>query len=280
MVFIELDIENSVEQSDNLIAEMIADTECFKILWDTGLKVSNNYYDQSEKLATIMKNQMIKVEKELFKKWNLDGGIYINDADFGSGFVTSILYPTLIKNYTEAKDMLEVNNDEVLDNSKSEIVNYFYEKLDEYAKEYEIEDGLIGSVKKDVADMVSKYFDSAIDLVLNDNVKNKLLNLSNSWEKAYEKLDYEKMNNISKKIMNLLQKNNCLYRDEDLEKSLEEIITKNQFIQNKLSKGEEGKLNDIEEIVILRYLNSENLEEDNDKNRFVDFIEKLENRAK
>lgn len=176
--------------------------------------------------------------------------------------------------------MLEVNNDEVLDNSKSEIVNYFYEKLDEYAKEYEIEDGLIGSVKKDVADMVSKYFDSAIDLVLNDNVKNKLLNLSNSWEKAYEKLDYEKMNNISKKIMNLLQKNNCLYRDEDLEKSLEEIITKNQFIQNKLSKGEEGKLNDIEEMVILRYLNSENLEEDNDKNRFVDFIEKLENRAK
>lgn len=221
-----------------------------------------------------------KAEDELFKKWNLEGGIYVDDED--SALAVEVIYPTLTDKYFHAKNMSEINNDKVLNNSKNEIVKYFNQELDEYAKSYNIEKDLIENVKKDVPNIVGEHFDNVVDKLFNDKTRNKLSILCNEWEKAYEKLDYESMDKTVKKIISHFQKPGTVYRDSKLENKLEEIVTKNQFIQNKLAKGEDGRLNEIEEKVIMKDINPKREKEDsrNSRNDIEKFFKELEQKLK
>ena len=257
MIFIELSMLDKINQIENLDErnewlEMKADTECFGILNETKGKISNNYFWQDSYVFQVMKKELGKAEEKLLKKWDLENGIYVDDEDSG---IASVLDDTLTDKFSVAKSMAEINNEVVLSNSKSKIVNYFNQQLEKSAENYGIEKYLIENVKKDVPTIVGEHFDKIAENLFNDKTRDKLASLCNDWEKSYEKLDYEKMNEIAQKILSNFQKPGTVYRDENLKTKLEEVITKNQFIQNKLTRGEDGKLTKIEDRVIMRYLN-------------------------
>lgn len=269
MIFIELSILDKINQIENLDErnewlEMKADTECFGILNETKGKISNNYFWQDSYIFQTIKRELGKAEEQLLKKWNLKNGIYVNDENSN---ISSVLDDTLTDKYSKAKSMDEINS-EVLSNSKAEIMKYFNQELDKCADKYKIEKDLIENVKRDVPTIVGEQFDKIVENLFNDKTRDKLANLCDGWEKAYEKLDYEKMNKIAQKILSNFQKPGTIYRDENLETKIEEVVTKNQFIQNKLTKGEDGKLTEIEDKVIMRYLNI-----GKDKNEEIDINE-------
>lgn len=202
MIFIELDVEtriNQIEDIDtrNSLMELKASTEALSVLLNTTKYISNNYFEQNQYVCQIMEKELGKAEDELFKKWNLEGGIYVDDED--SALAGDVIYLTLTDKYFHAKNMSEINNDKVLNNSKNEIVKYFNQELDKYAKSYNIEKDLIENVKKDVPNIVGEHFDNVVDKLFNDKTRNKLSILCNEWEKAYEKLDYESMDQTAKK---------------------------------------------------------------------------------
>lgn len=259
MNVIELDIETKINQEDldtrDFLMELKASTETFSILFNTTKYISNNYFGQDQYVCQILEKELGKAEDELFKKWNLDGGIYVNDED--SALAADVIYPTLTDKFYYAKNMSEINNEEILSHCKNEIIKYFNNELDKYAENYNIEKDLIENVKKDVPDIVEKHVDKVVDELFNDKTRDKLANLCNNWEKTYKDLNYEKMNEIAEKILSYFKKPGTVYRDNELEKKLEEVVTKNKFIQNKLTRGEEGKLNDIEEKVIMKDLEPE-----------------------
>jgi len=249
-----LDKINQIENIDerNEWLEMKADTECFGILNETKGKVLDNYFWQDSYVFQVIKRELGKAEEQLLKKWNLENGIYVDDEDSN---IASILENTLTEKYAKAKSMDEINNEAVLINSKAEIVKYFNQELDKCADKYKMEESLIKKVKQDVPIIIGEYFDKITEKLFNNTTRDKLSNLCNKWEKAYEELDFEKMNEVAQKILSNFQNPGTVYRDEKLETKLEEVVTKNQFIQNKLTRGEDGRLTAVEARAIRRYLN-------------------------
>lgn len=256
----ELDIETKINQvedlgTSDLLMELKASVENLSVLNKTTKYVVNNYFGQDQYVCQILEKELGKAEDELFKKWNLDDGIYVDDED--SALAADVIYPTLTDKFYYAKSMSEINNEETLGHCKNEIINYFNKELDKYAKNYNIEKDLIENVKKDVPDIVEKHVDKVVDKLFNDKTRDRLAKLCDNWEKAYKDLNYEKMDEISEKILSHFKKPGTVYRDNELEKKLEEVVTKNKFIQNKLARGEEGKLSEIEEKVIMKDIESE-----------------------
>ena len=256
----ELDIETQVNQVEDvdtrdLLMELKASVENLSVLNNTTKYISNNYYGQDQYVCQILEKELGKAEDELFEKWNLDGGIYVDDED--SALAADVIYPTLTDKFYYAKSMSEINNEEILDHCKNEIIKYFNKELEKYAENYNIEKDLIENVKKDVPDIVEKHVDTVVKKLFNDKTRDKLANLCNNWENAYKDLNYEKMDEMAEKILSHFKKPGTVYRDNELEKKLEEVVTKNKFIQNKLARGENGKLNEIEEKVIMKDIEPE-----------------------
>lgn len=286
MIIIELGLQEITNKHEcpneiNGLLKFKADTECFNILNNTKWKIAHNYFGQQEYVFQTLMEELGKVEENLFEKWNLQDGIFVNDFDSGLG---EIIMDTLTNKFANAKSMSEVNNETVLNSSKLEITNFFNQELEQYAREQGIEEEHIQKVKQDVPKIVEKYFDRVVDKMFNNKTRDELEDLCNKWEKAYERFSYKDMNEISQEILGKMQKDGELYRDKELELKLEEVVTKNQFIQNKILRGEEGILTKIENDVIMKYVDKEKYNDkpkiQNEKNDIVEFSKEIQRRLK
>lgn len=223
-----------------------------------------NYYNQEVYVAKAFTKEMEKAEQELLKKCGLENVEYVGNEDNGILSVTSVIIDNLTNKFDNASNMSEINNDEVLNNCKNAIVDYFNNKLDEYAKEYKIDNELLANVKDDIPHIVSKHFDKTANKLFNDNVRDELNNLCNELENAYNIENFTEMTEITEKISKYLSKDTTIYRDEELFKKLKTNMAKSKMIQSKLRNGQEGSLSEFEESLITKFNNeqTENINKD------------------
>lgn len=216
-------------------------------------KISLNYYNQSIYVAKAFTNQMEKAEDEIFKKWGLEGRIDVGYQDNEKLSVTSVIVDNLVKQYAKANNMSEINNDNILNNCKDKIVDFFYTELDKYAENYNLGSKLLQNIKNDVTFTVNRHFDKIANKLFNDNIRDELDNLCNELEKSYNKRDFTKMAQITKEISKYFSKNGTIYRDRELFDRLSIGMAKSKMVQNKLENGKEGTLNEMEEELIVKF---------------------------
>lgn len=262
--FFEL-LDNKEEPDD--IKALVTANEFSNIMMKD--KISKNYNWQDEYVLIKFDKAMSRAEKELFKKWNLDDGIYIEDE------VGTVILDELVRKYSVALNMAEVKNKEVLDNCMNKVIELFNKKLDGYAKEYKLDNELIEDVKKDVPNIVSKYFLNAVNRLFNDNkTRNKLSKLCDELENAYKESDFEQMENITNEISKEFPSDKILYRDKELYYRLSLDVCLSTYISNRIKNGCSGELTDIEKEIIWRfsYIDKEKDLSDEFKERMQKFV--------
>ncbi len=239
-------------KTENLIQELQNSIDYIKSDSLSKDEIILNYYNQKLAVSQLFTDAMIKVEKQLFKTWDLDGAINVDYIDNEHESVISVIKKNLTSKFENANSMSEVNNESILNKCKNEIIKYFYTELDEYAKEYDLSDKLLENIKNDVPNLVDKNFDSVVDKIFNDNVKDKLNDLCDQLEDLYNKEEFSKMNKVANKISKYMSEKTTIYKDSNLFERLRISISKVQAIQDKLRNGESGKLSESEENMIVK----------------------------
>ena len=218
--------------------------------------VIQNYYNNYWYVASSFCEEMFKMEDDLFKKWNLKDGLYMifeEEGDYENRSILPIIKENLADKLYNAKYMSEINNEQVLNNCKAEIIKQYNTELDDYAKKYKLDDELIENVKKDMPNFVNEYFDKVAEKILGNNVRDKLESLCDELEIAYNKENLTELKNLTNEIQEYLSKDTTIYRDEDLFKRLRVDLTKCRMAQMNLEKGRPGKLSELEEEMILKF---------------------------
>ena len=203
---------------------------------------------------------MFKMEDELFRKNNLKDGLYTifkNEGDHENRTILPVIKKNLADKFYVAKNMSDVNNNETLDNCKQAIIKQYNKEIDQYSKLYNINTEQVNNLKSDLPGLVDKYFDKISDKLLSNKVRDKLENYCERLEKTYNNGDFEKMTQITDKLLEYLSKKSTVYRDEDLFKRLRTDITKSQMVQNNMKEGRREKLSDIEEELLSKFDNEQ-----------------------
>lgn len=203
-------------------------------------KITDNYgVKQDEYILCKFEDNMAKVERDLFKKWNLKDGIYMDDEDSELG---TIILKELVYKYDEVSSMSEIKDTGMLDNCMDKIVQLYNEKLDNYAKEHKLDSELLKKIKNDVPELVSKHFNQTVNKLFNDKIKNKLEKLCDRMEEAYSKSDFDKMEEMRNEISTKYSKIESLYKDDGLYYRLSLNLTRSTYISNKIKAGREWRI--------------------------------------
>jgi len=218
-----------------------------------GDMITLNYYSQQSYVAQAFIDEMVNVENELYNKWNLVGNVDIDYDDNEKISVISILNENLINKFNIAKNMEEINNKNIMNNCKNEIIKYFDEKLDEYAKEYKISDDTLQNLKKDAENMLEKGLNKVIGKIFNNDLRNELKKLYNNLEDSYNKENFINMFDIAKQIAQNMSNKTTIYRDKKLFDCLRIEMEKVQMVRNKLKEGKSGTLSEMEENIIVHF---------------------------
>ena len=210
-----------------------------------GIKqVQGRYFDKSVYIIDEIEKEIDKVENEIVKKWNLEKNLYVTDTD---NDISAFLYNKISDKLFYAVDIIELAEGKFSDELKSGIVKYFNKELDTYNKEYDLDN--IKEIKEYAEKLLTEGYDKISQKLFNNNVRDNLEKLCNQWDKAYDKQDYDKANEISKKIVKFCNRP-IIYKDDILEVRIERILAKNELAQNKIKLGQDGKLSELEEKVL------------------------------
>lgn len=210
-----------------------------------GIKqVQGRYFDKSVYIIDEIEKEIDKVENEIVKKWNLEKNLYVTDTD---NEISAFLYNKISDKLFYAVDIIELAEEKFSDELKSGIVKYFNKELDTYNKEYDLDN--IKEIKEYAEKLLTEGYDKISQKLFNNNVRDNLEKLCNQWDKAYDKQDYDKANEISKKIVKFCNRP-IIYKDDILEVRIERILAKNELAQNKIKLGQDGKLSELEEKVL------------------------------
>ena len=210
-----------------------------------GIKqVQGRYFDKSVYIIDEIEKEIDKVENEIVKKWNLEKNLYVTDTD---NEISAFLYNKISDKLFYAVDIIELAEEKFSDELKSGIVKYFNKELDTYNKEYDLDN--IKEIKEYAEKLLTEGYDKISQKLFNNNVRDNLEKLCNQWDKAYDKQDYDKANEISKKIVKFCNRP-IIYKDDILEVRIERILAKNELVQNKIKLGQDGKLSELEEKVL------------------------------
>ena len=210
-----------------------------------GIKqVQGRYFDKSVYIIDEIEKEIDKVENEIVKKWNLEKNLYVTDTD---NEISAFLYNKISDKLFYAVDIIELAEGKFSDELKSGIVKYFNKELDTYNKEYDLDN--IKEIKEYAEKLLTEGYDKISQKLFNNNVRDNLEKLCNQWDKAYDKQDYDKANEISKKIVKFCNRP-IIYKDDILEVRIERILAKNELAQNKIKLGQDGKLSELEEKVL------------------------------
>lgn len=246
MVCIDLEEKNQIE-------ELLAIKNYDNSVIERVLSVSSNYNGQGLYIYQKAQEQIKKIENEIEEKWNLKKGLYLSDDNVE---VSKVLLDTLGKKVFNATDITELKEEKFWNNTKEAIEAKFNEALDKSKEENELSNKTMKLIKADVQKLVNKCFDEMADKLFNNKSRDKLEKMCDNWEKEYKKLNHEKMNSLADNLLKMCNKGS-LYKDNELEKRIQLIVAKNQFIQNELKNGGDGKISDIEESVIKCFFRNE-----------------------
>lgn len=228
--------------------------------------ICGNYLDQCTIIDNIFLDSAIKTEKELLEKWNVqEGGLYLGDEDAYIGYR---IMEHQEEHYFYAQNMEEYLTDEILEGNKNIIIEEIDNALDKFRENYNISEKQIKNMKEDAREITNKNFEKAVEKIEKLNIKDELEDLCDEWKEAYDKRDYDLMNDLTNDIREYYT-GKYLYRGNDLHEEARVTIVKNEFINNKLKNGNEGVITEIEESIIdkferngdiIPYLTSEQME--------------------
>ena len=200
------------------------------------------------------------MEEKLFNNCGINGGfyeIYKNEGDYENRSILPVIKKNLADKFYTAKNMSDVNNNETLNNCKQEIIKQYNKEIDQYARMYKIDNEQVYNLKNNLPELVDEYFDRVADKILNNNVRNRLADYCDRLENAYDKSNFEKMTQITNKLLKYLSKESTIYRDEDLFKRLRTDVTKSKMVQNNIKEGKQTKLSSVEEELLSKFDNEQ-----------------------
>lgn len=216
----------------------------FRIKQEGIKKVQDRYFNKSEYIFDKIKKEIDNVENEIVRKWNLEKNLYVTDTD---NHIGAFIYNKISDKLFYAVDIIELTEEKFSDELKSGIVKYFAIGLDIYNKKYNLDN--IEEIKEDAEKLLTESYDKISQKLFNNNVRDNLEKLCNQWDKAYDKQDYDRANEVSEKIVKFCDRP-IIYKDDILENRAERILAKNELVQNKIKLGQDGKLSELEEKVL------------------------------
>ena len=239
-----------LELDDDSLKQFMLEVNVSDFLLNDREKVSSNYINQGLIIYNIFLDSAIKTEDELLEKWNIEeGGLYLGDEDANIGARIMELQD---ENYFYARNMEEYLTDEILEGNKNVILEEIDNALDIFKEKYNISEKQIIEMKEDAREIAEKNFEKAVKKIEKLNIRDELEDLCDEWKVAYDKQDYDLMNDLAKDIRKYYT-GRYLYRDNDLHEEARVTIVKNEFINNKLKDGKEGIITELEESLIDKY---------------------------
>lgn len=240
-----MELEISDDLKDFMLEISISD-----ISFKDNKLVCGNYFDQDMIINNIFLESAIKTEDELLEKWNIeDGGLYLDDED---AYIGARIMEQQDEKYFYARNMEEYLTDEILEGNKNVIIEEINNALDLFKEKYNISEKQIVKMKEDAREIAEKNFEKAVKKIEKLNIRDELKDLCNEWNDAYDKRDYDLMNDLAKDIRKYYT-GRYLFRDNDLHEEARVTIVKNEFINNKLKDGKEGVITELEESLIDKY---------------------------
>ena len=240
-----MELEISDDLKDFMLEISISD-----ISFKDNKLVYGNYFDQDMIINNIFLESAIKTEDELLEKWNIEeGGLYLSDED---AYIGARIMELQDENYFYARNMEEYLTDEILEGNKNVIIEEINNALDIFKEKYNISEKQIVEMKDDAREIAEKNFEKAVKKIEKLNIRDELENLCNEWKEAYDKQDYDLMNDLAKDIRKYYT-GRYLFRDNDLHEEARVTIVKNEFINNKLKDDKEGIITELEESLINKY---------------------------
>ena len=252
MITIELELENkiSTENIRTLLLQMKTMNSMFEVQDSKAFNIMDNIERFiKEKLSfDVFNNITESVSEELQKKWNLkDDFCVIVDGELARD-----LYSLIDEKYNKINTISQMNDEHFLSKVKKRVEQAFLERIEMYTSDNLINENLISNIKEELKGLINEKVNQVAKDLFNDNAKNKLSNLANTFDTAYANLNYTEMNKISKKIEKQILKN-PFFKDEELLNRLKIDLSINNLIQNKLKNGKKLYITPMEMNLIKQF---------------------------
>lgn len=207
------------------------------------IKTDDKLYKSDIVLGTIV--EMIdKTETEIMKKWDFEYNS-IGVSNYDNDYLKQD-FMDILDAYFDTDTMEDFVNSDVIENLEDKIQEAIYTEIDKWKENNQnLSNKTLKEIKKDAKEILNKNYQKMADTLYTNKTRDKLEKLCNQWEKAYKKLDIEKMNSLRNKIEDIAE--NKIFKDNELSDNAKKIIIKNDFVMKKIENGEDGKLSDAEE---------------------------------
>lgn len=257
VIKIEINLEEKNTNNEELVTKLQVSNAVSLSLEKNYGKVFHSYNSQTNYIVEEIQKGIDEIEEELVEKWDFQSRLYVTDSE---NTLVRYLYDKIEKKYLSADDISELKDEKFLNNIKKQIIKSFDKELNKYGKEYDIEKYEIDEIKEDIETLVSEKLEDISTKLFNNKARNKVEKLCDQWEKYYKKEKYEKADDIATEIVEFCDRPN-IYKDDELEIRVKTIMAKNELAQNKLSQDKDGKLSELEEEIIEKFMNNDIKEE-------------------
>ncbi|MBQ9267547.1 MAG: hypothetical protein IJ217_04640 [Clostridia bacterium] len=210
--------------------------------------LSGNYHSHGEMLVDQIGNSFILSERELERKWNLDKYTFNLEDSENSKAVFSKLYDNIGDRFDAAVSMDFLKDQEMLQENKNYIIEAFHEEIEQLREKNVFSDKELLQMKNDAKDFVNKNFDKTIERVLKNDAGEKILELCDEWNDAYNAGNFQEMDHLYDELYRHYTKK-YIYRGEDIAKEAEKTLLMHKYIEGKVDRDEGDRLTDIEQEV-------------------------------
>lgn len=196
-------------------------------------------------LITKLSDALDKMDKNIQKKWNLQSGLYLTDAeDKLYGEKVDLIYDA----YYELDTLADLNNVELLSKLKKSINNHIKVNLNEICQKQNLNKEEENMILEDAKIEVNKLVDNFAEKYLNNNTRDMVANFQNKWDEAYNNKDYDTANFFAGQIRRMY--NTGLFKDDDLRDRNMRTIYIDDILDEKRENGENVGITELEEKVI------------------------------
>ena len=186
-----------------------------------------------------------KMDKNIQKKWNLQSGLYLTDAeDKLYGEKVDLIYDA----YYELDTLADLNNAELLSKLKKSINNHIKVNLNEICQKQNLNKEQENMILEDAKIEVNKLVDNFAKKYLNNNTRDMVANFQNKWDEAYNNKDYDTANFFAGQIRRMYSTG--LFKDDALRDRNMRTIYIDDILDEKRENGENVEITELEEKVI------------------------------
>lgn len=194
---------------------------------------------------------MKEVESNLKEKWDLAENFIAISED---GEVGDDVFFIVREKCRKIANIEGLNESTFLEQIEKRFVKDFDMEIEKYQKIENLKEEQVETIKSDIEIMVKEKINEIATNIFNNNKRDEMLGLCDEWDKEYRQLNYDKLNNISKKLENYFE-SNVIYKDSELTKRVKKNLYMNDFLQKKLENNSKPTINKFELDLIEKFSN-------------------------